>query len=61
MVKSFFIQVLQEFKKITWPSKEQYLRSYIMVIVCVMFFSLFFLALDSFVHYFVDFLLNIGS
>lgn len=55
----FLQQVRQETAKVTWPSRNEVLISTIMVLVLVIFASLFFLAADQVISWFVGTMLSI--
>jgi preprotein translocase subunit SecE len=60
-VYKFYDQVKQEALKVVWPQKSELISSVTMVLVVVMVFSLFFLALDYGIYSMIQFLLNIGK
>ncbi|KKB12903.1 preprotein translocase subunit SecE [Devosia geojensis] len=56
---TFLQQVRQEVSKVTWPGRNEVLISTIMVIVLVILASLFFLAADQVISWFVQLILSI--
>jgi preprotein translocase subunit SecE len=56
---TFFQQVRQEVSKVTWPGRNEVVVSTIMVIVLVILASLFFLAADQVISWFVSLMLSI--
>ena len=56
---TFLQQVRQEVSKVTWPGRNEVLISTIMVIVLVIFASLFFLAADQVISWLVGLMLSI--
>ena len=57
---TFLQQVRSEVAKVVWPTRNETLISTIMVLIMVALASVFFLAADQIVAWFVGFLLNIG-
>ncbi len=55
----FLQEVRQEVGKVTWPSRNETLISTIMVLIMVTLASLFFLAADQLISWFVQLMLNI--
>lgn len=55
----FLQQVRTEVSKVTWPTRNETLISSVMVLVFVALASLFFLAADELVSYFVTLVLSI--
>lgn len=55
----FLQQVRQETAKVTWPGRNEILISTIMVLVLVIFASLFFLAADQVISWLVGMMLSI--
>ena len=53
-------QVRSEVAKVVWPTRNETLISTIMVLIMVALASVFFLAADQIVAWFVGFLLSIG-
>lgn len=45
-IKSFFKDVKKEISKVKWPSKKNMIKYTIITVVFILFFALFFLALD---------------
>ncbi|KQN72750.1 preprotein translocase subunit SecE [Devosia sp. BK] len=56
---TFFQQVRTEVSKVTWPSRNEVVISTIMVLVLVIFASLFFLAADQIISWLVSLMLSI--
>jgi preprotein translocase subunit SecE len=56
---TFFQQVRSEVSKVTWPSRNEVVISTIMVLVLVIFASLFFLAADQVISWLVSLMLSI--
>jgi preprotein translocase subunit SecE len=54
----FLQQVRQETNKVTWPSRNEVLISTIMVLVLVLFASLFFLAADQLISWLIGMMLS---
>ena len=57
----FLQQVRQETAKVTWPGRNEILISTIMVLVLVIFASLFFLAADQVISWLVGLMLSIRA
>lgn len=57
----FYEQVIQEVRKVNWPSKKELISSTSVVLVAVLVSSLVFLFLDYGIHSIVQILLNIGK
>jgi preprotein translocase subunit SecE len=55
----FLQEVRQEVGKVTWPSRNETLISTVMVLVMVTLASLFFLAADQLISWFVQLILSI--
>jgi preprotein translocase subunit SecE len=55
----FLQQVRQETSKVTWPGRNEILVSTIMVLVLVLFASLFFLLADQVISWLVGMMLSI--
>ena len=55
----FLQQVRQETAKVTWPGRNEIVISTIMVLVLVIFASLFFLAADQVISWLVGLMLSI--
>ena len=55
----FFQQVRSEVSKVTWPGRNEVVISTIMVLVLVILASLFFLAADQIISWFVSLMLSI--
>lgn len=55
---SFFKNVTQELKKITWPTRKETTISMIMVFVMVTFVALFLFLVDSIVGYIIEMILG---
>jgi len=56
---TFFQQVRSEISKVVWPNRSETLISTAMVLVMVIFASLFFLAADQIIQFFVGLMLSI--
>ncbi len=56
---TYLQQVRQEVAKVAWPSRNEIVISTIMVIVLVILASLFFLAADQVIAWFVGMMLSI--
>lgn len=56
---TFFQQVRTEVSKVTWPGRNEVVISTIMVLVLVIFASLFFLAADQVISWLVSLILSI--
>ncbi|MFN7038832.1 MAG: preprotein translocase subunit SecE [Alphaproteobacteria bacterium] len=56
---TFIEQVKQESVKISWPSKKEVISSSLMIFVIVLITALFFLVLDTFIHYGIQIILNV--
>ena len=56
----FFQEVKQEAFKVTWPTGKETVQGTIMVAIMAIIASLFFLLIDQFYKFFLDFILNIG-
>jgi preprotein translocase subunit SecE len=56
---TFFQQVRTEVSKVTWPGRNEVIISTIMVLVLVIFASLFFLAADQIISWLVSLMLSI--
>ncbi len=57
----FLQQVRAEVKKVVWPTRNETLISTIMVLIMVLLASLFFLAADQVIAWFVQLLLSIRA
>lgn len=57
----FFRQVKQEVKKVTWPTKNEVIRTSIMVIIIVAIVSAFFFFVDQILGWIVKSILGIGE
>jgi len=55
----FIQQVRSEVSKVTWPGRSEIVISTIMVLVLVILASLFFLAADQIISWFVSLMLSI--
>jgi len=55
----FLQQVRSEVSKVTWPGRSEIVISTIMVLVLVILASLFFLAADQIISWFVSLMLSI--
>jgi preprotein translocase subunit SecE len=58
---AFLRQVRSETSKITWPSRRETMISTIMVLVMVVFASLFFFAADQLIGWILGYVLNTGN
>ena len=56
----FIQEVKQEAFKVTWPTGKETIQGTIMVAIMAIIASLFFLLIDQFYKFFLDFILNIG-
>jgi len=56
---TFFQQVRSETAKVVWPSRNETLISTVMVLAMVIFASLFFLAADQIIQFFIGLILSI--
>ena len=56
---TFFQQVRSEVSKVTWPGRNEVVISTIMVLVLMIFASLFFLAADQIISWLVSLMLSI--
>jgi len=56
---TFFQQVRSEVSKVTWPSRNEVIISTIMVLVLVIFASIFFLVADQVISWLVSLMLSI--
>ena len=59
--KKFYMEVVQEFKKVVWPGKQELVTTTIVVIASVVLMSVLFLLVDYIVHNIVEFILKIGK
>lgn len=57
----FFRQVKQEVKKVTWPTKNEVIRTSIMVIIIVAIAAAFFFFVDQILGWIVKSILGIGE
>ena len=60
-IREFVQDVLVEFRKVTWPSRNEVLISTIMVLVLVTAASLFFLLADQVISFLVGLMLSIRA
>ncbi|MBB5572259.1 MULTISPECIES: preprotein translocase subunit SecE [Rhizobium] len=58
---AFLQQVRSETSKITWPSRRETMISTVMVLVMVLFASLFFFAADQLIGWILGYVLNTGN
>ncbi|AGB70868.1 MULTISPECIES: preprotein translocase subunit SecE [Rhizobium] len=58
---AFLRQVRSETSKITWPSRRETMISTVMVLVMVVFASLFFFAADQLIGWILGYVLNTGN
>lgn len=56
---TFFQQVRSEVRKVTWPGRNEVVISTIMVLVLVIFASIFFLLADQLISWLVSLMLSI--
>jgi preprotein translocase subunit SecE len=56
---TFFQQVRTEISKVVWPTRNETLISTVMVLVMVVFASVFFLLADQIIQFFVGLVLSI--
>lgn len=57
----FFRQVKQEVRKVTWPTKNEVIRTSIMVIIIVAIASTFFFFVDQILGWVVKAILGLGE
>ncbi len=57
----FYEQVVQEARKVVWPTKKELTSSVTIVLIAIFVSSLVFLFLDYGIHTVIQFLLNIGK
>lgn len=57
----FFQQVRAELNKVVWPTRNETLISTVMVLIMVLLASMFFLAADQVIAWFVQVLLSIRA
>jgi preprotein translocase subunit SecE len=57
---SFLQQVRAEAAKVVWPNRQETLISTVMVLIMIAVASLFFMAADQIISFFVGFLLSLG-
>jgi len=58
---AFLRQVRSETLKVTWPSRRETMISTVMVLVMVIFASLFFFAADQLIGWILGYVLNTGN
>jgi len=58
---AFLQQVRSETLKVTWPSRRETMISTVMVLVMVVFASLFFFASDQLIGWVLGYVLNTGN
>ncbi|MCP4482601.1 MAG: preprotein translocase subunit SecE [bacterium] len=58
LITNFFKEVYGEYKKVTWPSKEQTIAATIMVVIMVIFFAVFIGLVDYFLTLIMGILLR---
>ncbi|MFS8050863.1 MULTISPECIES: preprotein translocase subunit SecE [Rhizobium] len=58
---AFLQQVRSETSKVTWPSRRETMISTVMVLVMVIFASLFFFAADQLIGWILGYVLNTGN
>ncbi|MFJ6326865.1 MULTISPECIES: preprotein translocase subunit SecE [unclassified Rhizobium] len=58
---AFLQQVRSETSKVTWPSRRETMISTVMVLVMVIFASLFFFAADQVIGWVLGYVLNTGN
>ncbi|MBB6483508.1 MULTISPECIES: preprotein translocase subunit SecE [Rhizobium] len=58
---AFLQQVRSETSKVTWPSRRETMISTVMVLVMVIFASLFFFAADQLIGWVLGYVLNTGN
>jgi len=58
---AFLRQVRSETSKVTWPSRRETMISTVMVLVMVIFASLFFFAADQLIGWVLSYVLNTGN
>lgn len=57
---TFIQQVRSEIAKVVWPTRNETLISTVMVLIMVVFASIFFLAADALIQFLVGLILSIG-
>jgi preprotein translocase subunit SecE len=57
----FCAEVRHEAKKVTWPTRQEIFRTFVIVAASIVIFSLACLLLDYIIHFIITFLLNIGK
>ncbi len=60
-VYKFYAEVKQEAKKVSWPNRQEVFKTFIIVAVSIVLFSIACLLLDYIIHFVITFLLNIGK
>ncbi len=56
----FFRQVKQEVKKVTWPTRQEVMKTSVMVIILVAIATLFFFFVDQILGWIVKTILGMG-
>lgn len=60
-VGEFFRQVRTEVSKIVWPTREETIRTAIMVVIMTTILGLFFFGVDSFFGWIVEWLMSLAA
>ncbi len=60
-IYTFYSEVRQEFKSITFPSRQEFWSNFSVVVIVIIIASLSFMLFDYFIHNIITFLLNIGK
>ena len=53
-LSSFFIEVSEEIKQITWPEKREFFFLVIICLLIILSFSIFFAVVDGFIGYCIE-------
>lgn len=59
--KRFYIEVMQEGRKVVWPSRQELVTTTIVVITTVIVMSALFLLVDYIIHNIVEFIITFGK
>jgi preprotein translocase subunit SecE len=60
-IKTFFTSVLDETRRVTWPSYKETLKSSLIVLLMICLASLFFLGVDMVVYKIVNLIVMFGK
>ncbi len=60
-IYKFYNEIKQEAKKIIWPSRQELISTFLVVVAVTIIFSLCCLFLDYIIHSIITLLLNIGK